>query len=465
MSARPADFRLATGQSIEDGGGTKRIEINSTSTHINDDSGNLAFSAFDSTDIVGRSGQPIKFFDDNGGFDAIKYNTSASTPGTFQLTNAKFEMYPENNSTLQDFFVPSNNADSNRYTFDINFWTTKDNNYNYPGARIRYHERPGTSNFSNYVRTGEIEFNLWSNWDGDDVEGYKQTALYMRPGQATGDSPKVGIGAKPNPSGVLQVYTDDGNATSPSLSIRDNGNLRLATGQAIEGGSGTARIDVDFDGTRIRNENGTRAFIARRGNGAGPNTMFTRDGEAAFNAYESTDNSGVQIRAYSGDFFLQDRVGDFDAIKYNTSASRPGTLELTNADFKSPNSTIVGGDFTSLPQSLLESQRVSTSNSNAIRMNALEKSIGTSSTDIGINASTDEGAVGFVSGQKTDGNSFEYFMDRVIYSGRGPSVRDTNEIQVNGPDGRTYSATGGGVELAMDSGTYQVTVMWFRLPT
>jgi hypothetical protein len=84
------NLRLSTGQSIEDGSGTKRLNIISDGvTDINDGNGNPAVRASKAgTELKARNGRPVEIQDDEGDFDAVRYNTSATAPGTLELTNA-----------------------------------------------------------------------------------------------------------------------------------------------------------------------------------------------------------------------------------------------------------------------------------------------------------------------------------------------------------------------------------------
>jgi len=93
-SQRPANLRLATGQSIEDESGTERITIRSNDTQINDENGQLSFQADATTSntIYSRNGNPVRVFDSNGGFPAVKYLSSSSAPGTLELTNADINL-------------------------------------------------------------------------------------------------------------------------------------------------------------------------------------------------------------------------------------------------------------------------------------------------------------------------------------------------------------------------------------
>ena len=103
-------------------------------------------------------------------------------------------------------------------------------------------------------------------------------------------------------------------SSDQSLSI-NNSNLRLATGQSIEDGSGTERLSVEGGFTSLKDENGNNAFSA-------------------------DDGVEVRLEARSGTpIQVRDAEGGFDALTYSTSGSAPGTFELTNAVLELPNPT------------------------------------------------------------------------------------------------------------------------------
>lgn len=89
-----------------------------------------------------------------------------------------------------------------------------------------------------------------------------------------------------------------------------NGNLRLATGQAIEDGSGTNRFALSSSVTSLTDENGNPRF-------------------------EASQNFAAKIKARNGSpFVVTDVEGGFDALQYTTAASAPGALEATNAEIR-----------------------------------------------------------------------------------------------------------------------------------
>ena len=84
--------------------------------------------------------------------------------------------------------------------------------------------------------------------------------------------------------------------------------LSISTGKGISDSLGQERLGIYSTGTFIRNP----------------------DGEATFETYNT---SGTIITGYdSKPITIEDGQGGFDVVKYQTSSSAPGTLELTNAN-------------------------------------------------------------------------------------------------------------------------------------
>jgi len=95
--------------------------------------------------------------------------------------------------------------------------------------------------------------------------------------------------------------------------------LRLDAGQSIEDESGNPRVQIHSSDTFIRDSTGSFRFLAR-------------------------DEEGPEIRVESGDTrFIRDVEGGFNAVRYDTSASAPGTLELTNADLDASGQSVTAG--------------------------------------------------------------------------------------------------------------------------
>jgi hypothetical protein len=136
--------------------------------------------------------------------------------------------------------------------------------------------------------------------------------------------------------GLVQSYSEFGTSTFQRLDVegsevnlrskdgtvnlsRDPANLRIATGQAIEDGSGNQRLSLQSVGTFLRRPDQSAAFGAE-------------------------DN---RIRVYTDSthpFQVRDQEGAFNAVQYTTSANAPGTLELTNANLDTNgNPILIGG--------------------------------------------------------------------------------------------------------------------------
>jgi len=88
------NLRVASNQSIEDDSGTRRVSFASGETSLRDSAGKTGFVARDggSTRIDAYNGQPLDIRDQEGAYDAVRYNTSATAPGTFEFPNASIDM-------------------------------------------------------------------------------------------------------------------------------------------------------------------------------------------------------------------------------------------------------------------------------------------------------------------------------------------------------------------------------------
>jgi len=104
-------------------------------------------------------------------------------------------------------------------------------------------------------------------------------------------------------------------STQPTFSS----GLELSTGQSIRDGAGTRRVSIDSSsGTALRDGAGNIAFGA-------------------------SSVGGRQIDVGSNNFSIDDTVGAFTALTYQTSSSAPGTLSLGNALVKAGADTSVQG--------------------------------------------------------------------------------------------------------------------------
>jgi hypothetical protein len=89
LSPGQNNLRLATGQSIEDGGENNRIDFRSSDTLLRSENGQVGIilSKGEENRIDAYSDTPFRLLDREGSFDAVQYDTDPST-GTLELTNA-----------------------------------------------------------------------------------------------------------------------------------------------------------------------------------------------------------------------------------------------------------------------------------------------------------------------------------------------------------------------------------------
>jgi len=261
-----ADLRLATGQAIEDEDGIQRFEINLNNSVIRDEGGQeaIALGAGGNYTYSARANTPWRIYDREGDFDAVKYTTSASEPGTLSLTEADFKVgqFGLDNKSRNDFVTGD---------FSTKIYRTS-------GA--------GSGQFS---KAGNTVIQARSDTRRDII-------------LATGDD---SVGVAPT-----LIADQDKDVEIP------NGNLRLATGQSIEDGSGTDRLGIKSGFTEINYESGN-------------------------NAIGMDDGVGFFLRPRANTpLTIDDKNGDFIAIEYTTSSSAPGTLELSNATIDMSNNSI-----------------------------------------------------------------------------------------------------------------------------
>jgi len=122
VEVKNSHLRLDSGRNIEDDSGNKRIEIQSNSTWILDETGQIGSNSIglrDGNDLRLQSDEQITFRDENGGFNAVKYLPSSSAPGTLELTNA-------------DLDAGSNKIKTNNFTITENS-STNSLDFNYTG--------------------------------------------------------------------------------------------------------------------------------------------------------------------------------------------------------------------------------------------------------------------------------------------------------------------------------------------
>jgi len=98
------------------------------------------------------------------------------------------------------------------------------------------------------------------------------------------------------------------------LALDLNGkDLRMATGQDIEDGSGNRRFTLATSGTEIINETGT--------------------GSPSISVSSQT---GTIEESVTSSWTIRDATGSFDGVTYRSASTSPGTLELSNADLDIP---------------------------------------------------------------------------------------------------------------------------------
>lgn len=87
------DLRLATGQAIEDGGGTERL-LFGNSTEFKDETGQTVIDANNSANGINLNVPTgtLRLNDFEGNFTAVEYETFASAPGRLKLTNANLNV-------------------------------------------------------------------------------------------------------------------------------------------------------------------------------------------------------------------------------------------------------------------------------------------------------------------------------------------------------------------------------------
>jgi len=108
------NLRLDSGQSLEDGSGTRRFRLLPSQTIIQDDGGNIAFEA-DTGRKVGpfaTSTTPYVIQDQQGAFRAVEYFTSSSAPGALRLANAVMDFRAGKASTSGDSMTADPETDT-----------------------------------------------------------------------------------------------------------------------------------------------------------------------------------------------------------------------------------------------------------------------------------------------------------------------------------------------------------------
>lgn len=243
------DLQIATGQSIDDGNGTTRLELLSSQTTLHNEDGTNAIKAEKGARLEANaySSTPFIIADNEGSFDAVQYDTDG-TAGRLHAKNAGIGVTGDhkNNAGIVDGLnlraIPSNNA------------------------VVIEAADPGVTAY-------DIQYN-----------------------------------------GLLHDF-------SPTAS-----NIRIATGQAIEDGSGTTRIGTTSGETFINNGDGNTAARFTS------NDTRLESPDSSFVAINIDDVDGVSLRTNgTHPLTVSDQQGSFTALKYLPSASAPGSLQLINS--------------------------------------------------------------------------------------------------------------------------------------
>ena len=218
LSISPANLRLDTGQDIEDGDGSRRFRLSSFGTVMFTPDNLVAFQgSTDNIEANAHANKDFRIFDREGTFQALRYTTSASAPGTLELTNADLDM--DGQDLVGDI------GGSPTWTGEHTFEADVDLDENQlTGARSIEYDRDGERRWNSFVSSDYS----WRIGDGDD----NYFRLYQ--------------------GGPVAVEETD---------------LRLDTGQAIEDGDGNRRLNVADDSTTLRYPDGESAVHVRDGVG------------------------------------------------------------------------------------------------------------------------------------------------------------------------------------------------------
>jgi hypothetical protein len=298
LSAVGQDLRLATGQAIEDGSGTERLTLFGTATQHYDDSGRTYLVSENAvhTQVRTYSNQPFKIQDQEQGATGVQYDTDASA-GVLRTPNAGAR-------------IESTGTPSSGEGLELTYSTTG------PKGVIRSFDRDTSVRNELLLDGGPITISSHSGL----IDMSQQSAdLRLATGQAIEDgsgNPRLFL-----ESGRTRIHDGDTGTVSASLKGTpgtdvditsnyvsvNNQDLRLATGQAIEDGSGTNRLTITSSGTFIKTESGRVGVSARE------------------------QKNAVRLTAYSGnDVEIYDDEQDATSVNYTTGAST-GKLELTSA--------------------------------------------------------------------------------------------------------------------------------------
>lgn len=336
FSAGGKNLRMATGAAIEDGGGISRVSLSSLGTNIIDDAGTVRFGAPSGSEMSIRAtaDSDLRIEDLEGSFDAVKYLTSASTPGTMSFLGANINMdnnFIDNASTI--FFQQASSDPKTRWDPTTTGLRLVDDDGGFTPLQYRT-----SSSAPGELELSSAEINMQGNaiYIGDTSD-----RLQIR-GKSGGGRPYLDLGAPGEHNNQTRVFTgdgvtsandafevnvfDSGGQTTAALRIHNanplvdipNSNLRIDTGRVIEDGAGQGRFGIFGSATQISDDSGATA-------------ISLEDGDR----WEYRASNTEPIIWY-------DNQGGFDAVKYLTASSPPGTLELTNANLDLARNLIVG---------------------------------------------------------------------------------------------------------------------------
>jgi hypothetical protein len=269
------DIRLATGQSIEDENGTKRVEFASDYTAVYSNTGRISFNTNDgtATRAYAYSDQRFDVYDSEGSFNAIKYSTSASAPGTLTLDaytyikdgaglvvgNDSFESGRGLHDTqILGTGLSDSSVSMGRFQDDKNAAAELDM------VRSRAGSIGGTAALQAGDKVGRL---MWFADDGSDQESRPARIDVEIDGSVSAnDTPGRVIFATAQSGGNTttealridssqdvrvqngQILVQDGSASAPAIAFdkdTDTGLFRKATNQIGFGTSGTEKVAIE----------------------------------------------------------------------------------------------------------------------------------------------------------------------------------------------------------------------------
>jgi len=223
-------IRISTGETIQDSAGTNRYEIAGSATRVNTDLGRSGITLSDGFNIRhdAYADTPIVVKDQEGGFNAIRYNTSNSTPGELELSNAKLTLL--NESMFNEPY------DSYQLINGIEQTAS---------SGVKLAADPG------YNTSGEFNFdNIAGRRDNGDVGGYRQKTTFNtntlnttwellsieKNGGTGGPYMRVSVPIEDSSFGTVEIPNSDFTLPNALFAESSTGNLEIA-GQLTENAS------------------------------------------------------------------------------------------------------------------------------------------------------------------------------------------------------------------------------------